>query len=235
MDNKQINDRFKYLNTAVIVDACLRAKVEYRIANTGIKPINPNTLLAGNVRPVKHFGSVDIFLEAILNSKKGDVLVIDNQGRLDEACVGDLTALELRAHGLSGFIIWGLHRDEKELLAIDFPTLSYGSFPSGPVRLDSTEEDSLSDIEFCNFRVTNYDVVFADINGVVFFEKIHVKKILGVAENIWRAERIQMQQIEKGVPLTEQLKFNEYLEMRSKSEEYTFRQHLRKIGGEIEE
>ena len=141
----------------------------------------------------------------------------------------------MRAHGLSGFIIWGLHRDEKELITIDFPTFSYGSHPSGPVRLDATEEDSLSDIDFCNFRVMKYDIVFADINGVVFFENKYVKQILGIAENIWRTEQIQMQQIEKGILLTEQLKFNEYLDIRFKDKEYTFREHLRKIGGEIEE
>ena len=40
----------------------------------------------------------------------GDVLVVDNGGRLDEACVGDLVALEAQAAGVEGMVIWGLHR-----------------------------------------------------------------------------------------------------------------------------
>ncbi|MHA2278762.1 MAG: RraA family protein, partial [Candidatus Kariarchaeaceae archaeon] len=62
MDNTEIAERFQGLNTAVIIDACLRAKVSYRVVTDGIKPINTDHLLAGKVRPVKHYGSVDIFL-----------------------------------------------------------------------------------------------------------------------------------------------------------------------------
>jgi 4-hydroxy-4-methyl-2-oxoglutarate aldolase len=41
---------------------------------------------------VQHVGSVHIFLEALADASPGDVLVVDNAGRLDEACVGDLIA-----------------------------------------------------------------------------------------------------------------------------------------------
>ena len=49
------------------------------------------------------------------------VLVIDNAGRRDEACVGDLTALEVRLAGLAGMLVWGCHRDGPEIAAIDLP------------------------------------------------------------------------------------------------------------------
>ena len=39
----------------------------------------------------RHHGSVDIFLEALERRQAGDVLVIDNGGRTDEGCVGDLS------------------------------------------------------------------------------------------------------------------------------------------------
>ena len=53
--------------------------------------------IAGRALPAKHFGSVDIFLEAMMSAEQGDVLVIDNNGRADEGCIGDLTTLEARA------------------------------------------------------------------------------------------------------------------------------------------
>jgi regulator of RNase E activity RraA len=37
--------------------------------------------------PAQHVGSVDIFLEALEGAAPGEVLVVDNGGRLDEACV----------------------------------------------------------------------------------------------------------------------------------------------------
>ncbi len=71
----------------------------------------PGSRIAGRVLPARHYGSVDIFLEAMETAGKGDVLVIDNHGRRDEACIGDLTVLEAQAAGLSGIVVWGFHRD----------------------------------------------------------------------------------------------------------------------------
>src|SRR6184192_3369929 len=72
-----------------------------------------------------------------------DVLVVDNGGRLDESCVGDLVALEVQAAGLEGNVIWGLHRDTADIRAIGLPVFSLGAIPTGPQRLDVSPEDAL--------------------------------------------------------------------------------------------
>jgi len=53
------------------------------------------------------------------SARRGDVLVIDNGGRLDEGCIGDLTALEAEHCGLAGIIVWGAHRGNQYRLGQD--------------------------------------------------------------------------------------------------------------------
>src|SRR4051812_39426807 len=94
------------VTTAHLTDGCVRNAVEVRCAPAGTAAITPGSRFSGRALPVQHFGSVDIFLEALENAAPGDVLVIDNGGRLDEACVGDLMALEAASAGLAGIVIW---------------------------------------------------------------------------------------------------------------------------------
>jgi len=54
-------------------------------------------------------------LEAVDGADPGDVLVVDNGERTDEACVRDLVALGAGGAGLSGVVVWGLHGDTTEL------------------------------------------------------------------------------------------------------------------------
>lgn len=236
MDNQELNQRFADLTTPLVADACLRLKIPYRVAPVGIFSLNAlSSHVAGRALPARHYGSVDIFLEAIGTAQPGDILVIDNGGRADEACIGDLTVLEAQAGGLASIVLWGCHRDTAELMRIGFPVFSYGQYPGGPLRLDAREPEALSVARFGSFTVTNADVVFADIDGVVFVESQHVEAVLTAASRLAQTERQQAQTIEAGTTLRQQLQFDAYLARRAADPTYTFRQHLRSIGGAVEE
>jgi 4-hydroxy-4-methyl-2-oxoglutarate aldolase len=235
VSNQQLAEKFTPLSTPLIADAALRLRLPVRFAPPGIAPLIPQSRVAGRALPARHFGSVDVFLEAMQNAERGDILVIDNNGRSDEACIGDLTALEARASGLEGLVLWGVHRDTPELKQIGFPIWSYGTYPSGPVRLDPRDAQALSAARFGDFNVVRTDFVFADDDGCLFLADNHVEELLATAESIWQSERRQAETIKKGKTLRQQLKFAEYLTKRSANSTYTFRQHLRQVGGEIEE
>jgi len=235
MKAESLSLAFEKLSTALIADAAMRLKIPFRISPPGLGAVKPNQRLAGPVLPVRHFGSVDVFLEAMQNAHRGDVLVIDNGGRLDEGCIGDLTALEAEHCGLGGIIVWGAHRDTVELREIALSIFSYGACSSGPQRLDSRDALALHSARFGNFVVTKADVVFADDDGCVFVLAQHADDMLSIAHDIWQRERRQAEAIKSGSSLSEQLKFARYLEKRAADPSYTFREHLRKISGAIEE
>lgn len=235
MDNRALNTAFADLSTPLIADACLRLDVPYRPAPPGIRPVIAGSRLAGRALPARHYGSVDVFLEALTHAAPGDVLVIDNGGRMDEACIGDLTALETRASGAAGMVVWGLHRDTAELVEIGFPVFTYGAYPTGPLRLDPQEPDALTAARFGPITVTHDDAVFADDDGVVFAPFSEAEALIETARAIWETERRQAEAIAGGNTLRDQLRFDDYLAQRAADPSYSFRQHLRAIGGAIEE
>jgi len=178
---------------------------------------------------------VDVFLEAMKKAFPGDVLVIDNEGRTDESCVGDLTVLEARAWSLAGLVVRGYHRDTDELVKIGFPVFSYGSCPAGPRRLDQRTSNDLSSVQWDDFSVNSNDIVFADDDGVLFVQSGAVEKVLDAAKAIWKVERRQAELIQTGKKLSVQLDFDSYLTKRDSDPSYTLRRHLRERGGAVEE
>jgi len=235
MDNELLEDSFSKLSTALIADSCLRQRVPLRVAQGGIHPLVPGMRLAGRVLPARHRGSVDVFLEAIRKARAGDVLVVDNDSRSDEGCVGDLTVLEARSWGLAGLVVRGYHRDSTELVRLAFPIFSYGSCPAGPRRLDERGPLDLSSAQWDGFTVNDNDAVFADDDGALFVPWNKIEEVLKVAKSISSVERQQAKSIRAGKTLSEQLEFDQYLTKRKSDPSYTFRRHLRERGRAIEE
>jgi 4-hydroxy-4-methyl-2-oxoglutarate aldolase len=225
---------FPEWTTPLLADGCIRAGVALRVAPAGIRSVAAGQRTSGRVRPVRHYGSVDVFLEAITQSHPGEVLVIDNGGRLDEACIGDLTVLEARGADLSGMIVWGAHRDTSELLRIGFPVFSYGALPAGPMRLDPRDEHAFGPIRFGPFEVGAGDLVFADVDGVLFVDSATKDKVLSAARSVYETERAQAEQVLAGRSLAEQLDLESYVAERAKNPGLTFREHLRRLRAAIE-
>jgi regulator of RNase E activity RraA len=231
----ELCQRFEQLTTAHLADACVRAAIPVRCAPALLQAVLPGSRIAGRVCPARHAGSVDIFLEAMGRAAPGDVLVVDNAGRLDESCVGDLIVQEAQAAGLAGIVIWGLHRDTAELREIGLPVFSLGAIPTGPQRQDQRDIQALESAVVGEWIVSWEDLVVGDDDGILFLPAARVEDILRLAETIRDTERRQAERIRQGISLRAQVGFDDYLAQRKLTPSLTFRQHLRAVGGAIEE
>ncbi|MHA2027660.1 MAG: RraA family protein [Candidatus Thorarchaeota archaeon] len=235
MNNKEITERFSKLSTPLVADACIRLGVTFSVAPFGIRPVLLDSHVGGRAFPVRHFGSVDVFLEAMNDAEEGDVIVVDNNGRRDEGCIGDLIVIEATTCKLGGIVIWGVHRDTPELQLLGFPVFSYGSWPVGPRRVDKRSTDVFKSARFGEYVVTRDDTVLGDLDGVLFIPRKSVNDVLKMAESLLETERSQVEAVRKGKTLREQLQFDAYVAKRKLDSNYDFRKHLRTIRGAIEE
>ena len=235
MKNREIAERFSKLSNPLVADASIRLGISFNVAPFGIYPVILDCRIGGRALPVRHFGSVDVFLEAMNEAEDGDVLVVDNNGRRDEGCIGDLIVIEAISCNLGGIVIWGTHRDTPELQRLGFPVFSYGSWPVGPLRVDERSTDVFKSARFGEYSVTRDDAVFGDLDGVLFVPFKSVNDVLKMAESLSKTEQAQAKAVRKGKTLREQLRFDEYLTKHKLDPKYDFRKHLRKIGGAIEE
>ncbi|MET7621462.1 RraA family protein [Streptomyces sp. NPDC005408] len=235
MDHEELRRRFSALTTAHVADACIRAQIPVRCAPAQMQAVVPGSRLVGRVSPARHVGSVDIFLEAFEESAPGDVLVVDNLARLDEACVGDLVVLEAQGAGIEGIVIWGLHRDTADIRAIGLPVFSLGSIPTGPLRPDVRPQDALQSATVGEWTVGREDLVLGDDDGVLFVPAAGAGDLFTLAETIRDTERRQAERIRTGESLRSQVQFGTYLARRRENPSLTFREHLRAVGGAIEE
>jgi regulator of RNase E activity RraA len=234
MDNNEIIERFTALTTAHLADGCIRAGVAVRCAPVLVQAVIPGSTLGGRVLPTRHAGSVDVFLEAINAAEPGDVLVVDNGGRTDESCVGDLIALEAKMAGVGGIVIWGLNRDSADLADIGLPVFSIGSIPTGPLQTSARRADALESAAIGDWVVGRDDIVLADEDGVLFVPVDRAAEVFAFAETIRDTERAQAERIRAGVSLREQVQFDGYLAKRARNPSITLREHLRDVGGAVE-
>ncbi len=221
------------LPTAAVADAAVRLGLPIRSAPATLLPVTPGVLYSGQARPITHLGSVDVLLETIDDAPDGAVMVVDNGGRNDEACVGDLIALEAKLAGLSAIVIWGRHRDTAQLREIGLPVHSLGASSFGPRRVPPAGVPMRSAF-FDGAAVTDADRVFGDDDGVLFVGPDRRDELLELAASILKTETAQSARMSAGDSLRAQVDFDGYRAKQAADPTMTLRRHLIEQGGAVE-
>jgi len=207
MDFEPYRARFLKLSTTNVSDAL--DSLGLKGSTFGVRPIwegarkivgeavTVKLVAAGTQKSKSHLGVL-----AIDAAKRGDVIVLDNSGRLDTSCWGGILANGADYKGVSGVVIDGACRDVDDYVEIKFPVYARGSVVA-TARGRIMEEATNVMVQFGGVQVNPGDIVMADRSGVVFVQREHFEKVLEIAEGLFEKEEAMVAEIRAGSPMIE--------------------------------
>lgn len=152
---------------------------------------------AGLTKGKNHLG-----VRAIDIAKSGDVIIIDNCGRLDTSCWGGILANGAKMKGISGVVVDGACRDVDDYVDIKFPVYARGSVVA-TARGRIMEEATNVMIQFGGVQVRPADIVFGDRSGVVIIPQEKLEEIVVKAEDLYEKEESMTAEIRAGKSMLE--------------------------------
>ncbi|HEY8462751.1 MAG TPA: RraA family protein [Bacillota bacterium] len=205
--DEKYRPRLEKLSTTNVADAL--DALGLKGATYGIRPIWPTMkkvigqavtvkmTAAGLTKAQHHLG-----VKAIDAAAAGDVVVIDNGGRLDTSCWGGILANGAQQKGISGVVIDGACRDVDDCVEIGFPVYARGSVVA-TARGRIMEEATNVMIQFGGVQVRPGDVIVADKSGVVVIPQEKLAEVLDKAEVLYQKEENMIAEIRAGRSMIE--------------------------------
>ena len=159
--------------------------------------VTMKVVAAGLTKSTTHMG-----VNAIELAKKGDVIVIDNGGRIDVNCWGGVLSTGAKYKGVSGVVIDGACRDLDECVELDFPVYARATI-CATARGRVMEEATNVMVSFHGVQVRPGDVVMGDITGVVFIAQERLLDVIEKAESLLSKEIAMCDDIKSGMSMKE--------------------------------
>lgn len=207
MLSSEMRTRLEKLSTTNLSDAM--DALQIRGATYGIRPmwhtmqkvIGPAVTVkmtaAGRTAGKHHLGIL-----AIDAAQPGDVIVIDNGGRLDTSCWGGILANGARQRGIQGVVIDGACRDVDDCVDIGFNVYARGAVVA-TARGRIMEEATNVMVQFGGVQVRPGDIVVGDKSGVVIIPAEDLEAVTAKAETLEAKESAMVADILAGVPIVQ--------------------------------
>lgn len=202
MLKEEFRKQLEELSTTNVSDAI--DALGYKGATYGIRPmwwtmtkiIGPAVTVkmtaAGETKGKHHLG-----VAAINAAQKGDVIVIDNGGRIDTSCWGGILTNGAKMKGIEGVVIDGAARDVDEFVEAGFNVYARGAVVS-TARGRIMEEATNVMIQFGGVQVRPGDIVVGDKSGVVIIPIEHLEEIISKAKQLEAKESAMVKEIKEG-------------------------------------
>ena len=162
-----------------------------------LRPMHKEGKLAGPAFTVRTAAGDNLLVHKALDSaQRGDVIVVDAGGWLDNAIIGELMAARLRQRGIAGIVIWGAIRDSAELGAGSYPVYAAGVTHRGPYKNGPGEINV--PVVIGGMPVNPGDIIVGDADGLVAVPQDQAERVLASAKSILEKETASMKQILAG-------------------------------------
>jgi regulator of RNase E activity RraA len=207
----------KELFTALVGDILDKMGLLHQFLPQPIKPLSPQMVVIGRAMPVleadvyeeryeesknevmkKSFG---LMFEALDSLKENEVYICSGASPL-YALWGGLMSTRAIHLGAAGAVLDGFSRDTNEILSLNFPTFSSGTYaqdqgPRGKVI------DYRTSIEFGGIRVSLGDIVYGDRDGVLIVPNHAVEEAFSKALEKARTENLVRKALQNGMSTVE--------------------------------
>jgi regulator of RNase E activity RraA len=205
------------LFTAVVGDVMDKLGLRRQFLSPRIQPLRDDMIVLGRAMPVleadvhaenitdsanplmeKSFG---LMLEALDDLKPNEVYICTGSSPT-YALWGELMSTRAMKLGAAGAVVDGYSRDTRGILALNFPTFSYGRYaqdqgPRGKVI------DYRCPIEINGARIEPGDILFGDMDGVCVIPRRAEKDVFTAALEKSRGEKRVAAAIKQGMSAVE--------------------------------
>ncbi|TBW39476.1 RraA family protein [Siculibacillus lacustris] len=155
----------------------------FNVMEAGLVAIVPGRFVGPALTVRVRAGDNLMIHKALDLAQPGDVVVIDGQGDLDNALIGENLALWAHHRGVAGLVIDGGVRDIEQLRSIGLPIRARGVTPAGSFKTGGGEVNV--PIACARVVVMPGDVVIGDADGVAVVPQRDIAGVLaGVAAKL---------------------------------------------------
>ena len=171
----------------------------------GIHAVVPGKHICGRAFTVHYVpngvvkGNVGDFLDDV---QPGQVVVIDNSGRLYCTVWGDIMTFVATRKGIAGTVVDGVCRDIPGILENDYPIFTKSTYMvTGKDRV--TVDYVNKPVAISGVQVCPNDIILADDTGAVCIPDAVAEKVADIAESIEKTEQAIIAEVKNGSTLKE--------------------------------
>ena len=194
-------EAYKKLDTTEVADAINR--FGYNTGMFGLNCIVSGTKVCGQAFTVLFGvcqGGFEGKMDYLDDVPAGNVIVIDNDGRLDYSCWGDLMSRVAMRNGVNGTIADGIIRDIPDIREMKYPTFARATH-MWTGKMHSYLEATQVPVRIAGVEVKPGDLIFGDDTGVLSVPFEVAEKVLAAAQEIHEREKVIEGFIKQGMRL----------------------------------